>query len=116
MEKIICENDNIGYYLNELIFNGYKYIVKAKDNFLSGWGGSARGGHIQLIACKTPEERETILQDLYNDKTMQYVTSLLIEKEYILQLEINLILLEMTGLDVFKEELRWKKNILKIWM
>lgn len=73
-EKLyICENENIGYYLNELIFNGYKYIIKAKDNFLSGWGCSARGGHIQLIACKTIEERDIILKDLYNDNSMSYV-------------------------------------------
>ena len=74
MEKLyICKNDNIGYYLNELIVNGYKYIVKSQDKFLSGWGKSENKKHIQLIACKTPVEREKILNDLYNDKTMNYV-------------------------------------------
>ena len=63
--RTICENDNIGCYINELMFGGYKYIVKAQDKFMKK--------HIQLIACKTPQERETILQDLRNDKTFNYV-------------------------------------------
>ena len=71
--RIICENDSIGYYLNELIANDYKYIVKAQDKFLSGWGGAENKKHIQLIACKTAEEKQKILIDLYNDKTMGYV-------------------------------------------
>lgn len=71
--RTICENDSIGYYLNELIMNGYVYIVKAQDKFLSGWGVAKNKKAIQLIACKTPQERETILQDLRNDKTMAYV-------------------------------------------
>ena len=71
--RTICENENIGYYINELITNNYQYIIKAQDKLLSGWGCSQYKKHIQLIACKTPQERETILQDLYNDKTMNYV-------------------------------------------
>lgn len=68
-----CENNNIGYYMNYLKANGYCYIIKAQDKFLSGWGNAENKKHVQLIACKTPQERETILQDLYNDKTFNYV-------------------------------------------
>lgn len=71
--KTICENENIGYYLNDLIFNGYKYIIKAQDKFLSGWGKAGNKKHIQLIACKTPQERETILEDLRKDNSFGYV-------------------------------------------
>jgi hypothetical protein len=71
--KTIQAHENIGYHLNDLIFNGYKYIIKAQDKFLTGWGNAQNTKHIQLIACKTPQERETILQDLYNDNTFNYV-------------------------------------------
>lgn len=53
---------------------GYKYIIKAKDKFLSGWGNSANKTHVQIILCRTSEERETILRDLENDKTFNYIT------------------------------------------
>lgn len=72
-KTIICEGDNIGYYINWLMFEGYHYIVKAQDDFLSGWGCAKNKKHIHLIACKTPQEREIILQDLHNDKQMKYV-------------------------------------------
>lgn len=46
---------------------GYKYIVKAQDKFLSGWGLGAEK-HLQLIACKDINELDIIKRDLYNDK------------------------------------------------
>lgn len=71
-EKMICES-NEGLYLKELQDMGYKYIVKGVDKFLSGWGGASGRKHIQLIACKTSEEREKIYKDLLNDNSFNYV-------------------------------------------
>lgn len=71
--KVIIENDNLKKNIEELKENGYKYIVKAKDKFLGGWGRSGQGGHVQLIACRTSEELELIKNDLHNDNTMSYV-------------------------------------------
>lgn len=71
--KTICENENLKKNIEELKANGYKYVVKAKDNWLSGWGVSGRGGHVHIIACRTFEELETIKRDLYNDTSMSYV-------------------------------------------
>lgn len=67
METII-KNDNIGLHLNNLLMNGYNYIIKAQDKFLSGWGLSKDKKHIQLIAVKTNEELQNILQGLREDK------------------------------------------------
>lgn len=69
----ICENDNLNENLQKLIDNGYKYIIKACDKFLSGWGGARGKKHIELIACKTAEEREIIIKDLKQDKSFNYI-------------------------------------------
>ena len=79
--KTICSNDNLGYFLNELNMNGYKYIVKTKDKFLSGWGNAGNKSHIQLIACKTQEELNTILNDVRSDKSFSYVNWYMIPTE-----------------------------------
>ena len=79
--KTIVENNNLGYWLNSLSMEGYKYIIKAKDKFLSGWGESENKSHIQLIAAKDEEEKSKILQDLYKDKSFQYVTYFIIPQE-----------------------------------
>lgn len=71
--EIIIENKNLQENLQKLKDMGYKYIIKGQDKFLSCWGLSENKKHIQLIACKTIEERETIKNDLYNDKTISYV-------------------------------------------
>ena len=68
----IVENENLQENLKKLQELGYKYIVKAQDNFLSGWGCGAKK-HLQLIACKDSNELDTIKRDLYNDNTMKYV-------------------------------------------
>ena len=74
MKKItIIENDNLRENLEDLKKIGYKFIVKAQDKFLSGWGHSTNKKHVQLIACQTYDELETIKRDLYNDKAMSYI-------------------------------------------
>ena len=70
--KLICDSNN-GLHLKELEDMGYKYIVKGVDNFLSGWGSASGRKHLQLIACKTIEEREKIYKDLLNDNIFTYV-------------------------------------------
>ena len=73
-DYIICEtNGNLTENLKELEKLGYKFIIKAVDKFLSGWGGAQNKKHVQLIACKTSAELDTILADLYNDKGFNYV-------------------------------------------
>jgi len=79
--KIIIENDNLGYWLNWLSMNNYKYIIKASDKFLSDWGQSTNKKHIQLIACKDEKEKSTILNSLYNDKTFNYINWYIIPYE-----------------------------------
>lgn len=69
----IVKDSNLTEHLKTLSDEGYKYIIKAKDTFLMGWGNGSKNGHIQLIACKTREEKEAIMQDLKNDRTMHYI-------------------------------------------
>ena len=73
MKKLIIENENLTKNVKELQEMGYKYIVKAQDKFLSGWGCSTNKKHVQLIACRDIDQLEKIKHDLYNDKTMTYV-------------------------------------------
>ena len=74
MEKItVYTNDNLKENLKILQENGYKYIVKCCDKFLSGWGAAENRKHIHLIACKDIKEREGVLNDVKNDKYMSYV-------------------------------------------
>lgn len=70
--KFLCENDNIKQHLEYLKQHGYRYIVKCKDKFLSGWG-KGRDSHVQLIACTTDKERDYIIKDLMHDYTMSYI-------------------------------------------
>lgn len=76
--KLLCEKENIANHLEYLKNNGYRYIVKCKDNFLSGWGRGT-SSHIQLIACTTDKERDYIIKDLTCDGTMSYVNWYYIE-------------------------------------
>lgn len=55
------------------ISKDYKYIIKANDNFLSGWGASTNKKHIQLILAKDEQEKERILHRLYTDNTFNYI-------------------------------------------
>ena len=72
--NIICENNcDITKTLKELKAQGYNYIIKGNDRLLSSWGYANNKRHIQLIACKTIEEKDTILHDLYSDKSFNYI-------------------------------------------
>lgn len=76
--KTICINNyemekSLKGYLEEFKELKYKYVVKAQDKFLSGWGYSSNSKHLQLILCSDYEELSKIVQDLRNDKTMSYI-------------------------------------------
>lgn len=76
--KTICINyyeieNSLQDYIREFQGFNYKYVVKAQDNCLSGWGYARNKKHIQLILCSDYEELTKIVQDLRNDKTMSYV-------------------------------------------
>ena len=74
MEKIrICESENLKENFEKLKKLGYKFIVKANDKWLGGSFNPWNKKHVQLIACKTHEEKNVILNDLYNDKTFNYI-------------------------------------------
>ena len=72
-KRIYRVNSDIATTLKELKELGYNYIIKANDKFLSDWGYANNKKHIQLIACKTIEEKDTILHDLYTDKSFNYI-------------------------------------------
>lgn len=83
MKNICLEN------VSKFKKSGYKYIIKAKDNFLSGWGSSANKTHVQLILCRTSEELELILEDLRSDKSFSYVNWSLLEYKNIYNYTYN---------------------------
>lgn len=83
MRAIYECNGAITPLVEELKENGYKYIIKAQDKFLSGWGGAENKKHVQIIACRTIEEKDKILRDLHNDNTMSYVNWHLLDKKNI---------------------------------
>ena len=85
----IVENENLQENLKKLQELGYKYIVKAQDKFLSDWGNSENKKHVQLIACQTYDELETIKRDLYNDNTMSYINWWLINDKAIINATRN---------------------------
>lgn len=51
----------------------YKIVVKANDNFLSGWGLSGKKGHCQLVLCKDYETAKTVMDGMRKDKTLKYI-------------------------------------------
>lgn len=69
----VCSNDNLKENVNKLKEAGYKYIVKACDKWLSGWGCAENKKHVQLIACKDNIELDKILKDVRNDNTFNYI-------------------------------------------
>lgn len=72
--KRIYEVDgDIATTLKELKELGYNYIIKANDKALSDWGYATNKRHIQLIACKTIEEKDMILHYVYSDKSFNYI-------------------------------------------
>lgn len=78
--KTIYENNcDITKTLKELKELGYNYIIKANDKALSDWGKATNKRHIQLIACKTIEEKDMILHYVYSDKSFNYINWYYIE-------------------------------------
>lgn len=73
MNDLICTNEDLTKNLKLAINQGYQFVIKAQDKFLSGWGLSENKKHLQLILCKTYEEKDTILKDLYRDNTFNYI-------------------------------------------
>lgn len=74
MEKIrVCESDNLRENLKKAKELGYNFVVKAKDGFLSGWGGSGKNGHIHLILCRDMYQLDIVLNDLRKDNSMLYI-------------------------------------------
>lgn len=52
---------------------GYKYFVKAKDKFLSGWGVAEHKTHMQIVICKTMEDVNKMINYFDNDNYYNYV-------------------------------------------
>ena len=72
-KRIYRVNSDIATTLKELKELGYNYIIKANDKALSDWGYAENKRHIQLIACKTIEEKDMILHYVYSDNTFNYI-------------------------------------------
>lgn len=72
--EYICEsNGDLREAINKLRELGYKYIVKATDKCLSGWGSAENRKHIQLIACYDDKELYAIERDVLKDKSFNYI-------------------------------------------
>lgn len=78
-DKLIIANDSLYKWLDYFKENNYKYIVKVKDKFLSGWGLSQNKAHIQLIACKNVDHLEKVLKRVKSDSTFSNVNWWFIE-------------------------------------
>lgn len=72
-EYVCVNNADLKKTVNKLKEMGYKYIVKATDKWLSGWGGAENKKHVQLIACYDNKELDAILKDVRNDNTFNYI-------------------------------------------
>lgn len=72
-EYVCVSNENLKATVSKLKDMGYKYIVKACDKWLSGWGGAENKKHVQLIACYDNSELNAILRDVKNDNSFNYV-------------------------------------------
>ena len=73
MSDLILTNEDLTKNLKLANNLGYKFVIKAQEKFLSGWGLSDNKKHLQLILCKTENEKDLILKDLYDDNTFIYV-------------------------------------------
>lgn len=73
MDNLIFAHEELTKNLKLAINQGYKFVIKGQDKFLSGWGLSENKKHLQLILCKTEEEKDIILKDLYQDNSFKYV-------------------------------------------
>ena len=72
-KEIIRSNENLKECIEELKAMGYKYVVKACDKWLSGWGGAENRKHIQIIACYDVEELNAVKRDVQNDNSFNYI-------------------------------------------
>lgn len=57
----------------QLINDGYKYIVIAQDDFLSNWGCAKGLKHYQLVVCKDFKECDKVLNYVKNDNYLKKV-------------------------------------------
>lgn len=73
MDNLIYTNEDLTKNLKLANNLGYKFVIKAQDIFLSDWGKSERKKHLQLILCKTENEKDIILKDLYCDDTFVHI-------------------------------------------
>ena len=73
MDNLIFAHEELTKNLKLAINKGYKFVIKAQDKFLSDWGLSENKKHLQLILCKTEEEKNIILKDLYQDNSFKYI-------------------------------------------
>lgn len=73
MDNLIFANEELTKNLKLAINQGYKFVIKAEDKFLSCWGLSENKKHLQLILCKTENEKDIILKDLYQDNSFKYI-------------------------------------------
>jgi hypothetical protein len=65
-------SNNTGKTVEELQAEGYTYFAKAKDKFLSGWGGSGAKGHNQIVLCKSFSDARKISYKMGDDNTLKY--------------------------------------------
>lgn len=71
--SLIYTNEELTKNLKLAINQGYKFVIKAQDKFLSNWGLSENKKHLQLILCKNEKEKDIILKDLYQDNNFKYI-------------------------------------------
>ena len=58
----------------DLLQHDFKFWVKAKDKFLSGWGCAENRTHLQIVAVRTREEVDKMLRYFRSDKSYSYAT------------------------------------------
>ena len=72
-EYVYENNENLKQAIKKLQDLGYKYIVKANDKMLGGWGGAENKKHIHLIAAYDSNELDAILRDVRGDNSFNYI-------------------------------------------
>lgn len=72
-KEIIRSNENLKECIEELKAMGYKYVVKACDKWLSGWGRAENKKHIHIIACYDVKELNAVKRDVQSDNSFNYI-------------------------------------------
>ncbi len=76
MEKLTIKEKNINRLLRlahneedfkDFDFNKYNYIVKATDNFMSGWGCAKDTSAISILLCETKEQAQRAMYLMEKD-------------------------------------------------